>query len=318
MIRERPGRNALLKAFVFAMSFLVVKQACSWGQDAEHQLRNGDETRTYHVHLPPSYDRSKQVPLIIVLHGGGGNHRHAEQVSGMSQKADEQDMMVAYPDGSGRLESVLTWNATHCCGYAVESGAKDVVFIDRMIDKIAADYSIDDTRIYVAGMSNGAMLAFQVSIALSHKIAAVGAVVGAMFGDEARPAEAVPVIMFNGVDDRHVPIEGGYSAVARVEQHMGRPFQSVTDTFDFWRAANGCGEAPQVQRSGNVERIGAQGCAGGSEVILYKLYGAGHAWPGGQRGSRWGDEPMRDVSATDLMVEFFMRHTKAFTDERAQ
>ena len=226
--------------------------------------------------------------------------------------ADKQGFVVSYPDGSGRIKSSLTWNATHCCGYALQSGAKDVLFIDKMIDQITTDCSIDKKRVYVTGMSNGAMLAYQIGIALSHKIAAIGPVVGAMFGDESRPGESIPIIMFNGVEDQHVPIEGGHSHVEQVRRNMDKPYQSAMITFNFWADTNHCNQDPQVDRAGNVERISAQGCPEGIEVILYKLHGAGHAWPGGQRGSQWGDEPTHDISATDVIIDFFMRHPKPF------
>ena len=48
-----------------------------------------------------------------------------------------------------------------------------------------------------------------------------------------------------------------------------------------------------------------------SEVILYTIKGGGHAWPGGVKGKWKGaPEPTREISATDLMWEFFERHPK--------
>ena len=288
-------------------------QDCSWGQSIEHQTTVDGVNRKYYVYVPQHISQKELYPLIVVLHGGGGNHRHAERISGMSQQAEKRGFVVAYPDGSGRLESMLTWNANHCCGHALQLGTKDVLFIGKMIDQIADDYPVDRSRIYVTGMSNGAMLTYQIGIALSNKIAAIAPVVGAMFGDESRPAEAISVVIFNGVDDRHVPFDGGYSTVERVERNMDKPYQSAMITFNFWADTNHCNQDPQVDRAGNVERISAQGCPEGAEVILYKLHGAGHAWPGGEKGSRWGDEPTHDISATDVMIDFFMRHSKPST-----
>lgn len=41
---------------------------------------------------------------------------------------------------------------------------------------------------------------------------------------------------------------------------------------------------------------------------LIALKDNGHAWPGGERGSRRGDEPSESLSATDVIWNFFLRH----------
>lgn len=88
-----------------------------------------------------------------------------------------------------KLIEFLTWNATHCCGYAMENNANDIGFISALIDKAIAQYGVDKSRIYVTGMSNGAMMTHQLAIALPNKITAIATDVGTMFGDEKMPSK---------------------------------------------------------------------------------------------------------------------------------
>jgi poly(3-hydroxybutyrate) depolymerase len=54
----------------------------------------------------------------------------------------------------------------------------------------------------------------------------------------------------------------------------------------------------------------APGGTGGSEVVQHVLLNQCHAWPGGSKGYRQGDEPTQLVSANALMFEFFKRRPK--------
>ncbi|MEO8233586.1 MAG: hypothetical protein ABI638_15000, partial [Ignavibacteriota bacterium] len=48
----------------------------------------------------------------------------------------------------------------------------------------------------------------------------------------------------------------------------------------------------------------------GTEIVLYKMFSGGHSWPGGEKIRRFADNPVRNVSATDLIWEFFKNNPK--------
>ena len=64
--------------------------------------------RSYWLHVPPSYDGSEAVPLVIVLHGSTGfslrypfwffRSSWMEEYTEFSQKADEEGFIVVYPN----------------------------------------------------------------------------------------------------------------------------------------------------------------------------------------------------------------------------
>ena len=93
--------------------------------DHTRTLTVGDLKRSYLVHIPPKYDPKKPMPVVLAFHGGGGNADSMIVFSGLNKKADAAGFIVVYPNGTGRLEKVLTFNGGNCCGYAMNNKARD-------------------------------------------------------------------------------------------------------------------------------------------------------------------------------------------------
>jgi len=278
--------------------------------DPRATLRVGGVERSYILRLPASPLAGKPLPLVLVLHGGGGNADYAERMTGFTLLAMQEGFAVAYPEGSSRLRGrLLTWNARHCCGYAMENKIDDVAFIDALISHLIAEHGIDPRRVYVTGMSNGGMMAHQLGIALSHRIAAIAPVVGALFGDEAPAAHPVAALMINGELDRSVPFAGGPPGGRFASAWDGTPTRPASEQGSFWARANQCAPTPQLSREGSLSRSDYR-CPAGREVTLLALADNGHAWPGGERGSPHGDAPGNTLDASTTIWQFFRRHAR--------
>lgn len=78
----------------------------------------------------------------------------------------------------------------------------------------------------------------------------------------------------------------------------------------FWTAHNRCTTGPRRAQTGSVIREAYTGCRDGADVVLYAIQGGGHAWPGGQRGWFFLDEPTPEISASEVMLDFFARHAR--------
>jgi polyhydroxybutyrate depolymerase len=276
--------------------------------DFPQTIQVGGRERTYDVHLPPNLANVQALALVIALHGGGGDDDNIARMSGMSAKADREHFISVYPNGSGRLgDKLLTWNSGNCCGYALDQKIDDVEFIRALIDKMLATYPIDAKRIFVTGMSNGAMISYRLGCELSDKIAAIAPVSGALNID-CKPSQPLSVIAFHGTGDQHVPYNGG-AGTKSIDPHP-RTDQSVAYAMTFWSERDGCNATPKRDERGNIVHDTYTNCANKTGVELYTIKGGGHAWPGGVRGSFLGDAPTQDISATDLMWEFFKQHSK--------
>jgi polyhydroxybutyrate depolymerase len=275
--------------------------------DYAQSLMHAGRTRTYTIHLPRGISDERAFPLVIMLHGGAGNSEHAARMSGFSTLADQENFIVVYPDGTGRLgEVLLTWNAGNCCGYALDNNIDDVGFIRALIEKLERDHPINPKQIYVTGMSNGGMMAYRLACELADKIAAIAPVAGAL-NVECKPTAPISVIAFHGMADQHVLFEGGAPRV-RADPHP-REDKSVAYAMNFWAQHNRCAPTPQRDERGNIIHDTYTNCANGTAVELYAIKGEGHTWPGGKS---WlgGDPPTQEISATKVMWEFFKQHPK--------
>ncbi len=275
-------------------------------------LEHDGRTRHYLLRIPPQAASAQALPLVLVLvlHGGGGNAETAERMTGFTRLAMRQGFLVAYPEGTGRAAGKrLTWNAGHCCGYALQQKVDDVGFIRALVAQISRQQRVDPQRIYVTGMSNGGMLAHRLGIELSDTLAAIAPVVATLFGDEQRPPHPVSALMINGLLDQSVPAAGGAPGGRFPSAWDGTPAQPALAQLAFWAEADGCtpDQAPDIL--GQIQRYRAA-CPPGRAVELYLLQDNGHAWPGGQRGSLRGDRPSTSLEATALIWKFFASQHK--------
>ncbi|MEX2143163.1 MAG: PHB depolymerase family esterase [Anaerolineales bacterium] len=286
--------------------------------DYELSLGEADDSRKVIVHIPPGYDGSVQLPLLIVLHGGAGSGQQIQRHSQMDADADEYGFVVAYPNGSGRLQDdLLTWNTGHCCAYALANQVDDVAYLGLLIDRLLSHYSLDAQRVYLTGISNGGMMAYRAGAELADKVAGIAPIAGSLGGRisendlEIRPAapdSPVSVIVFHGLQDQHVLFAGGVS----LKDIDGRRVDlSVAESIDFWLEADSCSRQveTETQADGNIVIDSYVDCEAGTEVVLVTIVDGGHAWPGARQ-RLVGDDPTQDISANQIMLEFFLAHPK--------
>ena len=263
-------------------------------------LEFGGRTRTYLVHAPKGYDGKTPLPLVLVLHGAIQGATNVERMSGMSDKADKESFLVAYPDGTSRSGLAPTWNAGACCGYAQTNEVDDVGFLRALIDRLERDYTVDPKRIFVTGISNGGMMSYRLACELADRIAAIAPVEGAQ-DVECHPSGPVSVLIFHGTADLLVPYDGGTTPY---QLGPKRTDTSVRSTVAFWVKQDGCTATPHREESTQLHIDTYSGCRDGAGVTLYTIQGGHHMWPG-TRLSR------NDVPATDIMWSFFAAHPKS-------
>jgi polyhydroxybutyrate depolymerase len=305
----------LVRFALLAGSLATGMAAAAEGQrgaaaEPRQTLRHGGIERTYVVRAPETGTSGGDLrPLVMVLHGGGGNATNAEAMTGFTEKARKEGFIVVYPEGTSRGLGLLTWNAGHCCGYAMQKGVDDVGFISALIDRLVKDHHVDPRRVYVTGLSNGGMMTHRLGIELSERIAAIAPVIAALFGDEKRPRSPVAAFMINGMLDKSVPPEGGAPGGRFTEAWDGTPTRPALEQAAFWAKANGCSATADKTETGPGV-VWRHRCDGKPPVALYLVKNNGHAWPGGKPGTARGDTPTTALDATGLIWEFFKAHTR--------
>lgn len=266
--------------------------------DSEFRKLNHDgEKRSYLLHVPASYDDSKPTSLIFALHGGTGSAKNIEQQSQLPELSDQEGFILCLPDGLNK-----TWNAGWCCGKASEKNHDDVGFISKLIDELIGEYNIDPKRVYVTGMSNGAMMSYRLACELSNKIAAIAPVAGTMVTESCNAENAVSIIHFHSYQDKNVPWDGGIGD--GISDHYNTPIDSVMSS---WKGSNLCGSDSTENRAG-YDYFSWANCSDSSEIELYITDDGGHSWPGGTQPRNKADEPSTTINANALMWAFFQAH----------
>lgn len=307
----RAPRRALLCAASMLLLNASIGAAAGPAPDGRQSLLHQGIERGYVVRSPAvARAPDQRLPLVLVLHGGGGNAAVAEAMTGFTDKAEREGFIVAYPEGTGRLgRRLLTWNAGHCCGHAMARQVDDVGFIRALIDRLEADHPVDPRRIYATGMSNGGMMSHRLGIELSDRLAAIAPVVATLFGDERKPTHPVAALMINGQLDASVPPAGGAPGGRFPDAWDGTAALPALAQGSFWAAANGCAATPDSTQQGLITRWRYR-CSTGRDVEVVLVGDNGHAWPSGKAGSRRGDTPSTALSATDAIWSFFKAHSK--------
>lgn len=272
----------------------------------EHELKVsvGGQDHDYILYVPQSAAGKTNVPVVLVLHGGGGWASQIRKMSKMDPVADQKGFLVAYPNGTRGMLG-YTWNGGDCCGIAMNKGADDIALFRTLIDTLVTKYGADPKRIYATGISNGAIMSHRLACEMPDKIAAIAPIAGAVMVD-CKPSRPVPVLFFHGTDDHGLPPAGGTNPKAGSRG----PFPPLSKSIETWRKIDGCpAEGKETFRKGNVLCTTYGPCNSGSEIEYCKINGGGHTWPGG--------EPIfekklgmttKDISASAAMWDFFARH----------
>src|SRR5262245_61106150 len=161
-------------------------------------LEFGGRTRTFRVHVPPSYTGRRAVPMVLDLHGAGWTPGFQQLQSGFERKSDEAGFVVVWPAGVG-----ASWNGYGCCAPALAQNVDDVGFLRALVSQLAAIANIDHSRVYATGHSNGAAMAHRLACEAADVFAAVAPVSYVLNRDagECTPARPITVVHFHGLSD---------------------------------------------------------------------------------------------------------------------
>jgi len=296
---------------LLAVCICIVQLSCSKDVTQQPQYRFAETMnidglqRTYTVQLPQHYyDSATDMSLVIGLHGTGGSGYQFETDYGFSQKANTAGFIAVYPDGVQKQDGLLkvrTWNAGSCCDYAMNNNINDVKFISALIDELSGRFHINRKKVYVAGMSNGAMLAYRLAAELPGKIAAIAAVSGTMVYEKNKALEGiVPVLHIHSALDTKVPFTGGIGI-------GGYNFPPVIEGLQYWAQRDGCNTTAAIQQNNGYELYTWKNAAGDTLLQCYLTADGGHAWPGSVVQRRMGDTPSAAFYANDVIWNFFSR-----------
>lgn len=237
------------------------------------------------------------APLLMVLHGTGTTGKGMAAFTGLGRRGPAAGFATVFPDGLGEV-----WDRGQALVGREE--VSDAAFLRALVGHLVADGVARSGALWLVGMSNGAFFVEHLARHGLLAVAGIGLVAGAATEDSqgiGSPARPTAVLCFEGTADPVVPYEGGLIgeegpfgqtltrlAVERGEAGDARVAVAAERVAGEWAAIN-CGVgpvAPSVARLAvadgehPVTRLtwSPPGCL---PVVLYRIEGGGHTWPGG-------------------------------------
>lgn len=285
-------------------------------------LEHGGLTRYFDYYVPDG-NPATSAPLLFVLHGGTRS-KIDMRVGPMGEflgLADQYGFFVVLPNGvdpetgESGVNGSFNWNDCRNDAGASATSADDVGFIGALINWMDENRNIDLQRVYVAGGSNGGMMAYRLAFELSDRVSAVAAVIANLPGNsecEPHPAHPISVLLMNGTLDIFIPYAGG-----QVLGNRGLVL-SADATRDFFTNFLGTDADPEhvdfpdldPSDAGDVGRDTYRGGMEGNEVVFYRANGAGHNFPSiahplGPGGEAIFGEQNHDIESAVEIWDFF-------------
>jgi polyhydroxybutyrate depolymerase len=239
----------------------------------------GMKPRSFFLNVPASYKPGSPTPLLLAFHSRTSTGKAILESSQILSWAASMNIIVVAVNGAV-LDDYSSWNAGSCCTNATTYKENDVLLTSTIIDYLKTQTTIDASRVWAMGHSNGGMMAYRLACDLSEQITAVAVVTGALVDDTCNPSKPVPLIHLHGDLDPTVPYQGGgkfetpniyYSTLdySKANTCDGSPAENLTSTKQqyIWNCKNGS----QVQLVNYLENS-HQWATGYTEEILNFLF----------------------------------------------
>jgi polyhydroxybutyrate depolymerase len=303
----RVNSDNQINATALAGAFL--NQADDWQSLTVQDNAPQQTPRSFILYVPTSYTPDDPMPLVVLLHGRTASAVSQVYSSNMNAVAEREGFIALYPDA---IDTEWSYGR----GIAAYGGnmEDDEQFLHNLLDDIAQDVSVDNQRVYVAGLSNGGFMTQRLACTIQERFAAFASVAAtAPYGIEqfCEGEDPAPILMIHGRDDRIVPWDGiTRQTSAGRSVYFAAP---VEQTVRFWQGHNGCGDdylfetLPQVDEATTTNIYRARNCPDDAQVVLYEVEGGGHVWPGVRPvESDVLGTSTEDFNASEVIYEFFM------------
>jgi predicted esterase len=178
-------------------------------------LVDAGEIMPYHLCVPKSYDGSRALPLIIALHGSGGDEDSFFKTA-LPDLANERGYLMVAPLG---YRSEGRYGAGRSQDPAIERrlslSEQDVM---NVLELVRTNYRVDDGRIYLLGHSMGAAGAWHLAEKYPQRWAAIACFAGAGSPEAEARMKGIPQLVVHGDADTMVPVAASRAMVAEMKR----------------------------------------------------------------------------------------------------
>ena len=268
--------------------FFALISVCFSQQQITQTLTFDGQEREYITYIPLGYDTTTPFPVLFSFHGGAGYASDFIQTNDMRSIADTANFIAVYPQAAIDPDGGTTsWI------HKAPTDHDDIFFVEAIIDAMSLEYMIDQSRIYVCGYSEGAILSYELGCRLNSKIAAFAAVSGSMLENYYRdeiygwgscsPEHPTGMMLIPGTVDQNP--HSIYEGLSYGDMPL---YMSVDDITNYWSNYNNTDLNPVITNiedtapndGSTVERkiwLNGNNCTFIQEL---KVVGGDHDWPG--------------------------------------
>jgi polyhydroxybutyrate depolymerase len=281
--------GSMLRRLLLAFTLGLAVTSATAAPIVAESLTSGGVQRDYAIFR--SNSAAGPRPTVFLLHGGGGTATEMRRYTGFDDLAEAAGIVAVYPQGIDQ-----DWN----------DPGEDRFLLD-LAGQLVARGIADRRRIYIAGLSNGGIMALQMACTHADRIAGIAVVAASLpVGFDCRPQRALPALFISGTADRHVPFAGDPASTLPVEESI-----AIFARHAGCRTRHARRLPPPVPPDGTRAMLyDYGGCAPGGALESVVVEGGTHAWPGAHPGvapASIQSPASRAIDANTQIWRFFAR-----------
>lgn len=274
------------KLFLVFLFSLTLAYGCKfqgeYGKSANGCLIVDGKKREFRYFIP-EHAKGVILPLVIGLHGGGGNPKRFEKYSRFTQLSKQSaSFITVYPKGLDK-----SWNDGR---NIKKNDLDDVKFIASLIKLLP---HVDQEEVYVTGMSNGGLMSQRLACEIPEKlkgIAIVSATMPKNLYKSCKTEHPLDVMIVFG-DKETVFLDNGNLVSPINQNHVRTQHIGITNTLKYWQARNNCEEHHTIKTLNRYNKKWGKYKDDGTTVVIsdykncnkrlrfYDIKGGGHRWP---------------------------------------
>ena len=258
-----------------------------------------DSGEVHYVDHPEREDRTVLVtpmefvdgetPLIVSLHGFGGNSAYQSMYVPLHERVNADGFALLLPNGTRDDEGNRFWNPTDRCCDSGKSGEDDVAYLTGLVAE--AEKVRDFGPVYFFGYSNGGFMSYHIACKGLPGLRAVASLAGTSYVDDSScdGASPVSVLHVHGTADDVILFEGDESEPDPKGDDPPAFYAGARDMMMRWSRRAGCDwpENPRPYAALDLDRYVQghetqafrleSGCAEAISIELWMGVGSGHS-----------------------------------------
>lgn len=290
----------------------------------------------YTIYVPTSYRVDESIPMLVALHGGGqgtmgaanSNRQFFADYTGLNTVAEKYGFIVVYP----RQSILNNYTYDYWNWYIQQSrDSKEPKAIFDIVNEVKHSYSIDNSRVFICGISAGAAMAQIIAVTYTDVFAGCCSVAGITYksgsiASTTQLQEKGPTIENSVIIGNICNSLGNDKKATKLLVVTGTADTRVHPKNSLVMAQTWAGAMQKINSAVNTQ-VSSETLTGidgveytksiyatlnGEELCtLYEIDGMGHSWPGSNMGISISITSGQDlgykggIDLNEVMCEFF-------------